>query len=248
METQHTAYCQFRSVFGIVSIPNTDFGNYNFQRYSTHIHICKQNPQKNGGFYLQFANSIYMLRFPLIVAESATAQFNYTIILLFVCGFRKLFWIPQVRLRIPQNCLFSERFWAVQCFRYCLWNPKQRIRSKKSKVADSATNLILACCGIRLQCTECTVSPRNVEKLFSCFYFCFLHNLFFLFLKLWWVFKTSGQPTFLIPSLFPIPYHNMPLLGKTPHHVGAGCERNAWPIWDLSSTSLPAPPPPRGSL
>ena len=27
METQHTAYCQFRPVFGIASIPNTDFGS-----------------------------------------------------------------------------------------------------------------------------------------------------------------------------------------------------------------------------
>ena len=44
----------------------------------------------------------------------------------------------------------------------CLWNPKQHRRSKKSgNVADSATNLILACCGLRLQCRECTVWPRN---------------------------------------------------------------------------------------
>ena len=43
-----------------------------------------------------------------------------------------------------------------------LWNPKQHRRSKKScNVADSAANLILACCGFRLQCTECTVWPRN---------------------------------------------------------------------------------------
>ena len=45
----------------------------------------------------------------------------------------------------------------------CLWNPKQQRRSKKSNnVVDSATNLILACSGIRLQCTKCTVWPRNV--------------------------------------------------------------------------------------
>ena len=38
----------------------------------------------------------------------------------------------------------------------CLWNPKQRRKSKKSnKVADPATNLILTCCGIRLQWTKC---------------------------------------------------------------------------------------------
>ena len=34
-----------------------------------------------------------------------------------------------------------------------------------SNVAESATNLIVACCGIRLQFTECTVWPRNVGIL-----------------------------------------------------------------------------------
>ena len=63
-------------------------------------------------------DSTFTLRIPLTVAESATAQFNYTNNLLFICGFHKLFWIPQMRLRIPQNCLISERFWAIQCFRY----------------------------------------------------------------------------------------------------------------------------------
>ena len=32
---------------------------------------------------------------------------------------------------------------------------------KSSNVADSATSLILACCGSQLQCIECTVWPRN---------------------------------------------------------------------------------------
>ena len=46
------------------------------------------------------------------------------------------------------------------------WNPKQRRRSKKTnKVADSATNLIMVCCGIRLQCTECKIWPRNVSQI-----------------------------------------------------------------------------------
>ena len=44
----------------------------------------------------------------------------------------------------------------------CLWNAKQLRRSNiSSNVADSTTNLILACCVINLQCTECTVWPRN---------------------------------------------------------------------------------------
>ena len=116
-------------------------------------------PLRICGFHLQFADSTYSSRIPLTVADSATAQLNYTHVLLFVCGFHKLLWIPQTRLRISQIRLFLERFWTVQCF----MNPKQQRRSKKhSNVAESATNLIWACCGIRLQCTECTVWTRNV--------------------------------------------------------------------------------------
>ena len=138
--------------------------NHVFKRYifkvTTPIKIRKGNPQTKCGFHLQFAESTCNLQIPLTVADSATAQFNDTNVLLFDCGFHKLFWIPQIRLRIPQIRLFFEQFWAVQLFRFCLWNPKQHRRSKKSRnVADSATNLILACCGFRLQCRECTVWP-----------------------------------------------------------------------------------------
>ena len=53
----------------------------------------------------------------------------------------------------------------------CLWNPKQQRRSKKSdNVVDSATNLILVCSGIRLQCTKCTVWPRNGVNFYEFFY------------------------------------------------------------------------------
>ena len=49
----------------------------------------------------------------------------------------------------------------------CFWNPKQHRTSKKRRnVADSATNMILACCGLSLQCRECTVWPRNVSQTF----------------------------------------------------------------------------------
>ena len=54
------------------------------------------------GFHLQFADSNYILQIPLTVADSATAQFNDTNVLSFVCGFHKLFWIPQILLRIQQ--------------------------------------------------------------------------------------------------------------------------------------------------
>ena len=65
------------------------------------------------------------------------------------CGFCKIayFWCNFERYSVLGNCL---------------WNPKKRKRSKKSsKVAESRTNLILVCCGIRLYCTECTGWPRN---------------------------------------------------------------------------------------
>ena len=62
---------------------------------------------------------------------------------------------------------YSCRFLKIACFlstfeRYndlgiCLWNPKQhRISEKSSNVADSATNLILACCGFHLQFADST--------------------------------------------------------------------------------------------
>ena len=104
-----------------------------------------------------------------------------------ICGFPLHLWIPQQLILTTQmsyylfvdsaNCSgFSKYGSGFRNFAYfwsnlerysvlgiCLWNPKQRRRSKKSsKVAGSATNLILACCGTRLQCTECTVWPRNV--------------------------------------------------------------------------------------
>ena len=58
---------------------------------------------------------------------------------------------------------FRSDFERYSVLGICFWNPKQRRRSKKSsKVADSVTNMILACYGIRLQYSECcTVWPRN---------------------------------------------------------------------------------------
>ena len=110
----------------------------------------------------QNADSTYSLRIPLTVADYATAHFNDTNVLSFVCGLHKLFWIPQILLQIPQIRLFLERFERDNDLGICLWNPKQHRRSKKSSnVADSASNLILACCGCRLQCREGAVWPRN---------------------------------------------------------------------------------------
>ena len=182
------------------------------------------------GIHLEFADSTCSLRVPLTVADSATAQFNDTNVLSFVCGFHKLFCVPQIQntvcgfrdksdfgllriplticgfhlsgfhlqLRIPQqlnltiqmsyhlfvdstNCSafrkYSCRFLKIACFlstfeRYndlgiCLWNPKQhRISEKSSNVADSATNLILACCGFHLQFADSTCT--FADSTYSC--------------------------------------------------------------------------------
>ena len=70
-----------------------------------------------------------------------------------VCGFRKI-------------AYFWSDFERYSVLGIGLWTPKQRRRSKKStKVTDSPTHLILACCRIRLQCTECTVWPHNAHFL-----------------------------------------------------------------------------------
>ena len=135
---------------------------------TTHINKCKGNPQTKCGSQLQFADSTYNLRIPLTVADSATTQFNYRNVLSVGCGFHKLFWIPQIQLRIPQIRLLSSDFERYNDLGICLCNLKQHRRSKKSSnVVDSSINLILACCGFRLQCRECTVWPRNVKIIFS---------------------------------------------------------------------------------
>ena len=90
---------------------------------TTYIHICngirKQNVDSAYnlrisliicGYHLQFADFTYNLRMPLKVADSATAQFNDTNVLLFVCGFHKIayFWSD-----FEQNSVIS----------ICLWSP-----------------------------------------------------------------------------------------------------------------------------
>ena len=91
------------------------------------------------GFHLQFADSTCSLRTPLTIADSATAQFNDTNNLLFVCGFHKLFWIPQCIFR--KFAYFWSNFERYNDLSICLWNPKQHRRSKKSNdFADSAYN------------------------------------------------------------------------------------------------------------
>ena len=133
------------------------------------MHICKRNPQTKCGFQLLFADSTHNLLIPLTVCGfrlqlQIPQQLNSTIHMfnnLFVdstncSGFRKY----GSGFRIFVN--FWSDFERYSVLIICLWNPKQQRRSKKcSNVADSASSLIWACCGIRLQCTECTVWPRN---------------------------------------------------------------------------------------
>ena len=104
----------------------------------------------NCGFYLQLADPTCNLRISFTVVGSASAQFNDTNVVSFVCGFHNLFWIAYFSRS-------SERYSVLDI---CLLNPKQHRRSKNcGNDADSATNRILVCCGLRLQCTKCTVWP-----------------------------------------------------------------------------------------
>ena len=49
METQHTIYRQFMSVFGFASIPKTDFGSLTQNKFNIYSHwlesVWKHNPQ-----------------------------------------------------------------------------------------------------------------------------------------------------------------------------------------------------------
>ena len=69
----------------------------------------------------------------------------------YICGFRKF-------------AYFWSNFERYNVLGICLWKAKQERRSEKSSnFADSATNMVLAGCGFRLKCRECTFLPRNVE-------------------------------------------------------------------------------------
>ena len=145
---------------------------YSFKSYYTYLYVNGVRRQNADSTYslqipLPICDSTYSLRIPLTFAVSATAQFNFLHVSLFVCGFHKLFWFPHIRLQILQICLFLEQFWTVHCLRYLFAESKTAKKIKEnSNFADSATNLVWTCCGIRLQCTEWTVWPRNVLNFF----------------------------------------------------------------------------------
>ena len=138
------------------------------------IRKFKRNPQAKSEFHLQFADSTYYLRISLTILRIplTICGFHNSSLQLYTCLIICL-WTPQTVLDSAHSVAdfsqirpFVERFWAVQCFKYLFpWNPKQQRRSRESSnIAYSATNLILDCCEVRLQCTECTGWPRNVRK------------------------------------------------------------------------------------
>ena len=128
--------------------------------------------------FKQHADSTYNLRISLTICgfhfvDSATAQINDTNVLSFVCGIVKT---NSSRLR-KHSCGFRKlayfgailRFWRYKILNICLWNVKQHRRTKKSSnFASSPTNLILACCGFRLHCRECTVWSNLTKQPLYC--------------------------------------------------------------------------------
>ena len=100
-------------------------------------------------FRLQFAKPAYSCRF------------GNSSILLYTCLIVCL-WNPQLLCKLAN---FWKNFQRYSVFAICLWNPKQQRKSRKSSnVADSATNLILVCCGIRIQFTKSPVWLRHEVK------------------------------------------------------------------------------------
>ena len=121
------------------------------------------------GFHLQLRvpqelNLTIQMFYHLFVYSTNCSGFHK-----YCCGFRKF-------------AYFWSNFERYNDLGICSWNTKRHRRSKKSKyVADSATKLILACCGFCLQCRECTVWPRSDSPkicsrslIFAWFDFCFL--------------------------------------------------------------------------
>ena len=93
------------------------------------------------GFDLQFADSAYSCGFRNSSIQIYTCLVNCSGFRRYGCGFSNF-------------AYFWSDFERYSVYGICFWNPKQQRRWKKSSnVADSATNFLWACCGIRLQWT-----------------------------------------------------------------------------------------------
>ena len=117
----------------------------------------------------QNADSTYNLRIPLTICGSSLQlripqQLNVFIHMsyYFYVDSTKCSGFCEYNYGFHKFAYFWIDFERYNILSICLCNPKHQRRSKKSKnVVDSATNLILTCCGTCSQSTECTVWPRN---------------------------------------------------------------------------------------
>ena len=114
------------------------------------------------GFHLYLADFTYNLRIPLTLPIPRQLNLIFYMSYFLFVDSTKFSGFRNYGCGFPNFAYFwsdSERYSVVGI---CLWIPKHQRRSKKSSdVADSEKTLILVCCGIRLQSTECTVWPHN---------------------------------------------------------------------------------------
>ena len=167
-----------RSANTVADFPKLPVFLSNFERYND-LGICLWNPKQQRksekssnvahsatNLIWLVADSTYNLRIPLTICGfhlqlrfpqqlNSTIQMSYHLFVdstncsafrKYSCGFRKF-------------ACFLSNFERYNDLGICLWNPKQqRISEKSSNVADSATNLIFACCGFHLQFADSTYS------------------------------------------------------------------------------------------
>ena len=119
-----------------------------------YYHICNWSSKQN-------ADSAYILWIPLTVADSAKAQFLFSYVLLFVCGYHKLFRISQILLQILQNHLLFSEFEGNSVLAFCLWDPKQQRRSNNMQSCGFRHKPDFGLLRNPLALTKCIVWPRN---------------------------------------------------------------------------------------
>ena len=182
--------CKFRKIACFFS---------NFERYND-LGICLWNPKRHriSEKSSNVADSATNLILACCGFQSLFADFTCNLrIPITICGFHLQLRIPQqLNLTIKMSYYlfvgstdcsafrkYSCKFRKIACFfsnfeRYndlgiCLWNPKRhRISEKSSNVADSATNLILACCGfnhyLRILLAICGFQLQFADSTYSC--------------------------------------------------------------------------------
>ena len=124
--------------------------------FCRHLVCVPDSTNVSCGFCFQFASSTYSCGFRDSLSFLNMYIFICSCILqtgsgfyTFCCGFRKV------------ACFWSdfEQHGVLVNFP---WNPKQQIiPNKNNDVEDSATNLLFACCGVRLHFTKRKIWPLN---------------------------------------------------------------------------------------